>query len=194
MFMIFMPRDASLFLETPFMSGILTEAPRISGFLEISFRQWVHYPFRLPYQMEELFVVILTIFVNDVWNLPRISLMDSWTQHPILLNLFHHKLFLTLQNRNSLNQNKIFLQRSPLLRGMTVLNVVIPGGIVDLLIDMGIDSFKEGGVSENRTIAEQSCIVSVFRVCIYHYRCTWITCFCTSITCIFGTCMSLYIV
>jgi len=64
---------------------------------------------------------------------------------------------------------------------MTVLNVVIPGGIVDLLIDMGIDSFKEGGVSENRTIAEQSCIVSVFRVCIYHYRCTWITCFCTSI-------------
>ena len=101
MFMIFMPKDASLFLETPFMSGILTEAPRISGFLEISFRQWVHYPFRLPYQMEELFVVILTIFVNDVWNLPRISLMDSWTQHPILLNLFHHKLFDTSESEQS---------------------------------------------------------------------------------------------
>ena len=117
--------------------------------------------------MEELFVVILTIFVNDVWNLPRISLMESWTQHPILLNLFHHKLFLTLQNQNSLNQNKIFLQRSPLLRGMTVLNVVIPGGIVDLLIDMGIDSFKEGGVSENRTIMYcLSCSGSVFIIII----------------------------
>jgi len=44
---------------------------------------------------------------------------------------------------------------------MTVLNVVIPGGIVDLLIDMGIDSFKEGGVSENRTIAEHMYCLSV---------------------------------
>ena len=83
--MLFMPRDTSLFLGTPFMSRILTEAPQISGFLEISLRQWVHYPFRLPYQMK-LFIVILTIFVNDVWNLPKISWMDSWMQHPIHLN------------------------------------------------------------------------------------------------------------
>ena len=50
--------------------------------------------------------------------------------------------------------------------GMTVLNVVIPGGIVDLLIDMGIDSFKEGGVSENRTIMYCLCLGSVFIIIV----------------------------
>ena len=108
-------------LGTLFMSRILTEAPQISGFLEISLRQWVHYRFRLPCRMEELFIVILTIFVNDVRNLPRVSRMDSWMQHPNHLNLFHHKLCpprLTLLNQNSLNKNKIFQQLSLLLSSL----------------------------------------------------------------------------